>query len=157
MRIFIAACLAFVAASCGAPSSEPSAPAGGGAIVISDAWAAPSPAGVAVAAGFLTISNTQERADALIGVSAARAGRVEIHEMAMDGEVMRMRAVDRLDIAPGAEAGLAPGGRHLMFYEITAPFVAGESFDVTLQFEQAGEIVVPMQVRPRESGHGDGH
>ena len=125
--------------------------------MVTDAWAAPSPAGVAVAAGFLTIANTQDSADALLAVSTARAGRVEIHEMAMDGEVMRMRAIERLEIAAGGQAALAPGGQHLMFYDIAAPLTVGESFELTLQFEHAGEMIVPMQVRARESGHGQGH
>lgn len=144
-----------MAASCGAPEPE-RAPAQAPAIEISDAWASPTPPGVAVSAGYLTITNTQASNDALVAVTTARAARAEAHEMAMEDGVMRMRAVETLPIPAGGAVTLAPGGLHLMFYDVAPPFTAGESIDVTLRFEHAGEIVATLPVRPRESSHG-GH
>ena len=142
-----------MAAACGArEAAAPDTPT----IIITNAWAAPTPPGVNVGAGYLTITNAQAADDTLIGVVSSRAGRAEIHEMAMDGAVMRMRPVQSLPIAPEVAAVLAPGGRHLMFYDLTAPFVAGETIDVTLRFANAGDIDVSLPVRARHIGHG-GH
>lgn len=146
-----------MAASCGAPQVEHvERPAAVAPIAISDAWAAPTPAGVTVAAGYLTLTNTQAAEDTLISVETARAGRAEVHEMAMEGDVMRMRRVEALTIPAGTSAALAPGGRHLMFYDVATPFAVGETIEVRLRFANAGEVAASLPVRARESGHG-GH
>lgn len=147
-----------MAASCGAPQAErPEAAPAALPITITEAWAAPTPPGVDVGAGYLTITNSQSTGDALIAIESTRAGRAEIHEMTMDGAVMRMRAVTRLEIPAGGEVSFAPGGQHLMFYELPTPFSAGETIDVRLRFENAGVIEATLPVRARESsGHG-GH
>lgn len=158
MRFLTATCFVLMAASCGAaaPTDQQKTVTLPAAPVVTDVWAPPSPTGVVVGAGYLTIRNGG-REDALVGASTARAGRVEIHEMAMDGDVMRMRAADKIDLPAGGEITLAPGGQHLMFYELTSPFTAGETIEITLRFEHAPEIVVPMQVRAREGAHSGGH
>lgn len=144
-------------AACGAPSVErPAAAPDAPPIAISAAWAAPTPPGVDVGAGYITITNTQDAPDALIAIESSRAGRAEIHEMAMDGDVMRMRAVARLEIPAGGEVSLAPGGQHLMFYDLATPFSVGETIDLRLTFENAGAIEASLPVRARESSHG-GH
>jgi copper(I)-binding protein len=157
---FLAPVLAFAlaAAACTpaaeAPSAETEAPAG--RLEIRDAWAAPTPGGVTVSAGYLTIVNGASEADRLLSVASPRAGRVEVHEMVMSGDVMQMRPAASLEIAPGAEVNLAPGGLHLMFYEITTPFAEGEDVPVTLTFERAGPVDVSLPVRrpTAESSHG---
>jgi len=156
MRYALAALLLTLAAACGAPTetahdAHSEAPAAG--VTVQDAWAAPTPGGVTVSAGYLTIANTGAEADALIGASSPRAGRVEIHEMAMDGDVMRMRPVERLEAPAGGSVALAPGGTHLMFFDVTAPFAEGESVAVTLTFEHAGEVAVELPVRRGAASH----
>lgn len=151
-----------MAAACGAPRTAPQAPAAApaepaAAIEITDAWASPTPAGVGVGAGYLTITNRQAAPDTLISVSTPRAGRAEIHEMAMENGVMRMRAVEALTLAPDESVALAPGGRHLMFYDVATPLVAGETAQVTLRFANAGEVNVELPVRPRENSDHSGH
>lgn len=151
-----------MAAACGAPQGAPEAPAAGpaepaAAIEITDAWASPTPAGVRVGAGYLTITNRQAAPDTLISVTTPRAGRAEIHEMAMEDGVMRMRAVEALTLAPGETITLAPGGRHLMFYEIATPLAVGETAPVTLHFANAGEVSAELPVRTRENSGHDGH
>lgn len=142
--IFFAAAL--LLAACGQADS--------GALHIRDAWAAPTPNGVDVSAGFLTVVNPTDQTDRLLSVSSSRAARVEVHEMTMDGGVMQMRALDALQIPPNGEATLAPGGAHLMFYGVTQPFAVGEEISVQLTFEHAGEIDVTMPVRNQlATGH----
>lgn len=100
-----------------------------------------------VGGGFLTVTNAGSEDDTLVAASTAVAGRTEIHEMAMEGEVMKMRALtDGLPIPAGATVELKPGGFHLMFMELTGSLVEGETFTVTLTFEKAGEIEVPISI-----------
>lgn len=143
-------------AACNPAPSTPSATTAPAPVLdVSDAWAAATPNGATVAAGYLNIVNNTDAADTLIAVSSPRAPRVEVHEMAMEGDVMRMRQVERLDVAAGQSVSLAPGGYHLMFMDISAPFVAGESVPIALTFEHAGVIEVELPVRERQAGGGD--
>ena len=142
-------CLAFIAAACGAPPSQDSpAPA---AIAVTEAWGPPSPGGVDVSAGYLTIANAGAEADTLLSITSPRAGRVEIHTMAMDGAVMQMRMLDALPIPAGGQTDFAQSGDHLMFFDVREPFVAGEEIPLRLTFERAGEV--DAQLRIRTGGH----
>jgi len=112
-----------------------------------DAWVAPTPAGVDVAAGYLTITNPTNAPDHLLSATSLRAERVEVHEMSMDGAVMRMRPLDRLEIPAGGTVRLGPGGNHLMFFGVSEPFAQGQNIPVSLVFEHAGTIEVTLPVR----------
>ncbi len=149
---FVALSLALAACNPSAQTAEPEAEAPAGRLELRDAWAAPTPGGVSVSAGYLTIVNGAAEADRLVSATSPRAGRVELHEMAMAGDVMQMRPAGALAIAPGAEVVLAPGGLHLMFYDITTPFAEGEEVPVTLTFERAGAVDVALPVRRPATG-----
>lgn len=119
-----------------------------GDLVISQAWSRATPGGAKVAGGFLTIENKGTAPDKLIAVSAEIAGKAEIHEMAMDNGVMKMRPLDKgLVIEPGKTVKLAPGGYHLMLQELKGPFKEGEKVPVTLEFEKAGKVTVSLDVQ----------
>ncbi|MCA1384764.1 copper chaperone PCu(A)C [Bradyrhizobium sp. BRP23] len=119
-----------------------------GDLVISQAWSRATPGGAKVAGGYLTIENKGSAADRLVSVSADIAGKAEIHEMAMDNGVMKMRALDKgLAIEPGKTVKLAPGGNHLMLQELKGPFKQGDKVPVTLQFEKAGKVTVALAVQ----------
>ncbi|QFG35060.1 hypothetical protein BDE18_3615 [Paracoccus pantotrophus] len=140
------------------------AAAAGGPVVLGDlalsgGFSRATPPGAPVAGGFLTIANGGDE-DRLVAAHADFAGRTEIHEMAMEGEVMRMRELpDGLAIPAGATVELKPGGYHLMFMELKQPLVEGETVNVTLSFEKAGEVSLPLAVGPRNAGaqKGGGH
>lgn len=163
MRAFFIAPLLF-AAACGAPSQPAPAPEtppvaeSAATLEVRDAWASPTPGGVDVSAGYLTIVNGAAAEDRLISAASARAERVEIHEMSMDGAVMRMRAVEGgLAVPAGATVTLGPGGQHLMFYGVTQAFAEGETVPVTLTFANAGEVAVELAVRRGSSASHSGH
>jgi len=119
-----------------------------GDLVISQAWSRATPGGAKVAGGFLTIENKGTAPDKLVAVSAEIAGKAEIHEMAMDNGVMKMRPLDKgLVIEPGKTVKLAPGGNHLMLQELKGPFKQGEKVPVTLEFEKAGKVSVALDVQ----------
>ncbi len=108
--------------------------------------------------GFLTVTNKGAEDDVLISATSPVSGRVEIHEMKMQGDVMRMRELaDGLPIPAGETVELKPGGYHIMFMDLNAPFVEGEAIDVTLTFEKAGEVAVKLMVGPRDADGGHGH
>ncbi len=147
----LAALLFLALAACGAPPAVESSQA----LTVEGAWAAPTPGGVEVSAGYLTIVNGTQEEDALIGATSPRAERIEVHDMTMQDGVMQMRAMERLPLAPGESVELAPGGRHLMFFGVTQPFAEGEQIPVRLSFERAGEIDVALPVRRTAGGvHG---
>lgn len=149
MRAFFIGIVLALGACAPAPQSTDTAETAPAGVEIVDAWASPTPNGVTVSAGYMIIRNGGGEADRLVSAESARAGRVEVHEMVMDGDVMRMRPVEALTIAAGGEAVLAPGGQHLMFYEVATPFAEGEDVPVRLQFEHAGAVDVSLPVRRR--------
>ncbi|MDA9409425.1 copper chaperone PCu(A)C [Bradyrhizobium sp. CCBAU 45384] len=129
-----------------APASADDVKAGD--LVISQAWSRATPGGAKVAGGFLTIENKGTAPDKLIAVSAEIAGKAEVHEMAMDNGVMKMRPLDNgLVIEPGKTVKLAPGGSHLMLQDLKGPFKEGQKVPVTLEFEKAGKVSVSLDVQ----------
>lgn len=104
--------------------------------------------GQPVGGGFVTVTNNGDVDDRLIATSSPLAGSVELHDMAMQGEVMRMRKVDGgIVIAAGKTVTLTPGGLHMMFMKLTKPFAQGEKIAASLVFEKAGKIDIVLPVR----------
>ncbi len=119
-----------------------------GDLVITQAWSRATPTGAKVAGAYLTVENKGSTADRLVSGSGDVAGRVEIHEMAMDGGVMKMRPLDNgLVIEPGKTIKLAPGGYHMMLMDLKTQFKQGDKVPVTLQFEKAGKVNVSLDVQ----------
>ena len=118
-----------------------------GAITVTDPWArATAPTAIAGAA-YMTLTTDGETADRLIGGQTPVSDVVELHTHTMDDDgVMRMRPVDAIEVAPDTPAALAPGGLHIMLIRLNGPLVQGETFPLTLMFEDAGsvEVMVPI-------------
>jgi copper(I)-binding protein len=119
-----------------------------GDLVITQAWSRATPNGAKVAGGYLTIENKGAAADRLIAGSGDVAPRIEVHEMAMNNGVMTMRPLDKgLTIEPGKTVKLAPGGYHLMMFDLKAPLKQGDKVPVTLEFEKAGKVKLSLDVQ----------
>jgi copper(I)-binding protein len=119
-----------------------------GDLVITQAWSRATPSGAKVAGGYLTVENKGTSADRLVSGSGDVAGRVEIHEMAMNDGVMTMRPLDKgLVIDPGKTVKFAPGGNHLMLMDLKTPLKQGDKVPLTLQFEKAGKVNVSLDVQ----------
>lgn len=73
----------------------------------------------------------------LVGAESPAAGIIEIHQMKMEGDVMKMRAVDTLELPAGKPVELKPGGYHFMLMDLKAAFRAGMQVPMTLQFRDA--------------------
>jgi copper(I)-binding protein len=122
------------------------------------AWARPTAKGQPAGGGYLRIDNKGGAADRLLGASAgAAAASVELHSMSMDGDVMRMRRVDAIDVPAGGTVELKPGGLHLMLMGLTAPLEPHTVVPLTLRFEKAGEVQVQMKVAPKPAGEPKMH
>lgn len=110
-------------------------------------WTRATPAGAKVAGGYLKVTNHGKTADRLIGFTAEGVDTVELHEMAMNDNVMTMREVKGgLEIKPGETVELTPGGFHMMMMGLKAPFKQGEMIKGTLKFEHAGTVAIEYKV-----------
>ncbi|SMQ85627.1 hypothetical protein SAMN06295905_2914 [Devosia lucknowensis] len=122
------------------------APVTVGAIEISGAFTRATLPNAPVAGGFLTLTNTGAEDDRLVSVDSPIAREGQIHEMAMQGDVMRMRQLaDGLVIPAGATVVLEPGGYHLMFMGLTGAIAEGDAVPVTLTFEKAGTVTLDLR------------
>ena len=150
----IAAITALLAVIAPALARSPKAPL----LEIIQPWTRATPKGSKVAGGFLTIRNTGKVADALIGGSFAASARVEIHEMAVVNDIMRMRELPHgLTIAPGQTVVLKPGSYHVMFMGLKRQLKQGEAVEGTLIFKHAGTIKVVFMVGAMGQMHQGAH
>ena len=129
-----------------------------GALEISGGFSRATLPNAPVGGGFMTITNSGAEDDRLIGASSSVAGHMEVHEMAMEGDVMKMRELaDGMPIPAGKTVEMKPGGFHIMFMELREPLVEGETVAVTLTFERAGEVEVPLMIgKLNAKGHNHG-
>jgi len=120
-------------------------------------FARATPPGARAAGAYLTVENKGATPDRLIAASSPVAGIVEVHEMAMDGGVMKMRVIPGIDIKAGSKVDLKPGGYHIMLMELKQPLKNGDRFPLTLTFEKAGKIEVSVWVEDMASKGNSEH
>jgi periplasmic copper chaperone A len=117
-------------------------------ITVAHPWVRATPGGSTIGAAYLEIKSEAGIVDRLVGATSPAAGRVEVHTHIKDGDVMRMRKVDVVNVPSGASHVLAPSGDHLMLMELKAPLKEGDLVPLTLTFEKAGAITVEATVEP---------
>ena len=118
-----------------------------GNIVIHHPWSRQSPMSASVAAGFMTITNTGTTDDRLVKATSEISPMVQIHDMKMEGDVMKMVELpDGLAIPAGATVKLKPKSLHIMFMDVKQQPSEGTSFTGTLTFEKAGTVTVDYEV-----------
>jgi len=118
-----------------------------GSLKIDHPWARATPKGATVAGGYMKITNSGATPDRLIGGSTDAAKKLEIHEMSMDGGVMKMRELPNgLEIPPGATVELKPGSYHVMMTGIAKQWMKGDHVKASLTFEKAGKVDVEFDV-----------
>ena len=135
-----------------------------GSLRIDHPWATATPQGAKVGAGYMKIINDGAQADRLIAVTSAAARKVTIHSSVKEGDIVKMRLLDKgLEIKPGETVELSPEGTHVMFEGLAGPLVAGTRARATLTFEKAGSIAVEYAVQPlgtkasQPAAHSHGH
>jgi periplasmic copper chaperone A len=114
-------------------------------IAVTGAWLRPPAPGLHVAAGYFDIVNRGNASIELIGASSGVSGSIEIHTETHDGDMMQMRALNRVALPPGQTVSFSPGGTHLMLFEFTG--VTSPRIPITLQFSDGSQRVVAFELR----------
>ena len=98
------------------------------------------------AAVYFTLANSGGR-DRLLAVDAAGVGKASLHETTMDGEMMRMRAIDGgIEVPARGQVRLSANGKHVMIQDLAAPIAPGSSIRLALTFERQGTVTVSAPV-----------
>lgn len=124
------------------------APAKAAVVKVDGAWARATVQGQLGTGAYMNL--TASTGTQLVGVSTPSAAVAEVHEMRMDGDIMKMRAVPALDLPAGKTVQLKPGGYHLMLMELKQPLAKGSSMPLTLHLkddkgvESRQAILVPV-------------
>lgn len=134
-----------------------------GSLDITQPWARATPKGASTGAAYLTVTNSGSETARLGCASTAVAAKCQIHEMAMDNGVMKMRPVEGgLEIKPGQTVTLKPGGYHIMLEGLKAPLKAGDKLEATLTANGGSSAKVDFPVAaigapaPGSAAGGDG-
>jgi hypothetical protein len=119
-------------------------------VAVADPWVRGTVEGQRATGAFMKLTATTDQK--LVGAASPVAKIVEIHEMAMEGGVMKMRAIPKLELPAGKATELKPGGYHVMLMALTKPLAEGETVPIALTFEDAAgkrqTIEVKAPVRP---------
>lgn len=118
-----------------------------GGIEVSDMWARPSQLMAGNGAVYMSITNAGDVSDRLVSAGSSVAEFVEIHQTTMVDDVMKMQQVDGIEIPASGSVSLEPGGYHIMLINLVQDFSPGDTFSLTLDFEQAGEMTVDVTVQ----------
>ena len=115
-----------------------------GPIEVSEAWAPATPPGVTVGSAYMAIR--AHSSDTLIGASTPLASSVEMHQTLQEGDVLKMRKVETVDLAANNPIMFEPGGTHFMLIGLSAPLQPGERVPMTLRFRDTGETHIEIEV-----------
>lgn len=122
------------------PQSQPGQP-----VQVKDAWVRATVAGQQGTGAFMTL--TARSATRLVGLSTPVAGVAEVHEMKMEGDVMKMRALPSLDLPAGKAVQLKSGGYHVMLMDLKQPLHRGSSVPLTLVFKDAKGLESRLELK----------
>lgn len=115
-------------------------------VTVAHAWARATPGGARIGAAYLTISSDAATSDELLSASSDVAARTELHTHIMEGDVMKMRAVDKVELAKGGAVLFKPSGYHIMLIDLKQPLKQGDKVKLTLTFKNAGPITTEADV-----------
>jgi len=109
------------------------------------AWTRATVQGQTTAGAYMQLTSSERVS--LVGAQSPASAGVEIHETRMEGKVMRMRALSRLELLPGKIVELKPGGYHIMLLELKRPLKKGEIVPIRLKLEMKDKSVKTLEVR----------
>lgn len=113
-------------------------------IEVSNAWVRSTVPGQMGTGAFMKI--TAKAGTQLVGVSSPVAGVGEVHEMKMDGDIMKMRAMPALDLPAGKTVELKPGGYHVMLMDLKQPLLKDSKVPLTLTFKDAKGVQSKLEL-----------
>ena len=120
-----------------------------GQLSVHNPWARPLPPVSKNGAAYLSVTNHAMHAERLVSASTPIAGHVEFHTHVRSGEMMMMQRLEAVEIGAHGTVNMVPGGMHVMLIGMKKPLIAGESFALTLNFENAGSTVVAVTIEAR--------
>ena len=123
-------------------------------VKVEDAWVRGTVATQKATGAFMRLTPSANAR--LVEARSPVAGVVEIHEMAMENDVMRMRQVPGLDLSAGRTLELKPGGYHVMLMDLKQPLKAGEQVPITLVFEDAAQKRFTQEIKAPVTALGGG-
>jgi copper(I)-binding protein len=100
-----------------------------------------------VCAAYFTIENPIDQADVLIGASSEVAAATEIHTTVTNNGVIEMKPQPRVEVPAHGQVKFEPGGLHIMFVNLARDLKPGDTFPLTLRFQQRGEIQIQVTVK----------
>ena len=109
-----------------------------------NAWARATVPGQKTGSVYVELTSSSD--GALVAAASPVAARAELHSMTMEGGVMRMRALPRVELPAGKTVKLAPGGMHVMLVDLKQPLKAGDKVPVTLSVQSAGTSVTTLKL-----------
>ncbi|UTW13590.1 copper chaperone PCu(A)C [Marinobacterium rhizophilum] len=112
-----------------------------------DGYVRAVPPGHSISAAYLTLRNSADRAVQLNSARSDSAGTVELHQTREQDGIMRMRAAKQVEIAPGAQYRLQPGGDHLMLIDLRQPLNVGDKVNLSLSFSDGQQLQLTLPVR----------
>jgi len=115
------------------------------AVKVDGAWARATVQGQKGTGAFMSL--TASEATRLVGVSSPVAGVAEVHEMKMDGDVMKMRALPSLELPAGKKVEFKPGGYHVMLMDLKAPLAKDSTVPLTLLFKDAKGVESKLELK----------
>lgn len=113
-------------------------------IDVKAAWVRATVAGQKATGAFMTLTTKQNLR--LVSISSPAAGVAEVHEMRMDGDVMKMRALPGLDLPAGKAVELKPGSYHVMLMDLNAPMTVGSTVPLSLLFKNAKGVSSKLDI-----------
>lgn len=114
-------------------------------VEVTDAWIRTTVQGQKGTGAFMNIKAKDDAK--LVGISSPVAGVAEVHEMKMDGDIMRMRAVPELALPAGKSVQLKPGGYHVMLMDLKRPLAKDSQVPLTLRFRDAKGVETQLEMR----------
>jgi copper(I)-binding protein len=116
-------------------------------VSVSDAYVRAVPPGQPNSASFMEITNGSSTDHALVGGSSPAAEVLELHTHTMEGGMMRMRQIEKIDLPAGQSVKLQPGGLHVMLIGLKQNLVPDENVPITLKYEDGSEVTIEAPVR----------
>jgi copper(I)-binding protein len=116
-------------------------------VIADGAYARETAPTATTSAVFISLSNTESNDVALISASTSAAGKVELHDMIKEGDVMKMRQVEKIIIPANGKTELKPGGLHVMLFDLVAPLKEGQMIPVQLHFSNQQTLSVQAPIK----------
>lgn len=117
-----------------------------GLLTVVQPWSRATPPGAPAGVAYLEIVN-RGPADTLVRIASTAAREVQMHTSYSEAGMMRMRPVESLEIPAQGRVQFKPGGLHLMLMGLQQPLKEGEHIELTLVFQNAGEVRVEAIVQ----------